>query len=96
MVDYSHFLSIPLIEPILQAKVKELQGEWMAKFGEAKKLHPSIFVPPRRLHLTLFMLKLYSKQDQQKVLLVSRLCVCEMLNHFFSFFFFRLSRQWKF
>ncbi|MCO5564556.1 hypothetical protein L7F22_018220 [Adiantum nelumboides] len=66
-LDYSHFISLPLaMHPDLVVQVAKFHDSVMALFRRQKNLghgvEDSIFINPATLHLTVLMLKLWSKE----------------------------------
>lgn len=63
---YSHFLSLPLTGEQFKAKLSGVRNEMIKQFCEttpAEGLEPSLFGSPDTMHVTLLMLKLFSKDE---------------------------------
>ena len=54
---YTHFLSIPLSNDSLKEPLEDLQRRFL-RLDQGRGIHPSIFIDPCTLHLTLGMLSL--------------------------------------
>jgi hypothetical protein len=63
--EFSHFLCFPLIDPSFQQKMKQFIEELnnSEECSSWKGYDPSIAISPLKLHLTICMLKLYSKES---------------------------------
>eukprot|EP00775_Hariotina_reticulata_P012350 gene12350-12484_t len=75
LLDWTHFVSLPLSNEHTAAKLANFQQkvdekqdrDVLSQPGAADKgFHPSIFINPKTLHLTLLMLKLYSDEARHK------------------------------
>ncbi|KAJ4459806.1 putative activating signal cointegrator 1 complex subunit 1 [Paratrimastix pyriformis] len=64
-VPFTHFVCVPLAlhNPELVKRLTQLHSDILTRHGSASGMDPSILVPPSRLHLTLFMTKLFTKED---------------------------------
>jgi activating signal cointegrator complex subunit 1 len=69
-VDYTHFISIPLgTIPSLQRRLTLALDEVKQNCcAEEKKIEPSLFQDPVRLHLTLLMLRLHTSDELAKAM----------------------------
>eukprot|EP00755_Sulcionema_specki_P028116 Sspe_Gene.89205::Locus_61024_Transcript_1_1_Confidence_1.000_Length_1355::g.89205::m.89205/K18666/ASCC1; activating signal cointegrator complex subunit 1 len=61
---YTHFVSIPLLDSVLP-KSRELFERLETFCSISKRIDPSIFRSPEKLHLTLVMLRIYSEEDAE-------------------------------
>ncbi len=78
-IDWTHFLAVPLNhERSFAERINSFYSELSTKFNNptaiAKGFHPSILVPIPRLHFTVCMLKLVSKESQQQAVEVLKKC----------------------
>jgi len=55
---YSHFVSVPLRDPAFAAKFTQFRDTLGKDFSSCEGIDPSLVIEPRRMHLTLVMLKL--------------------------------------
>jgi len=63
---FTHFLSIPLNDAILQQHLKTLQSDILIRCNDAHGLEKSILIDPAQFHLTILMLKLYTPESINK------------------------------
>eukprot|EP00911_Craspedida_sp_UC1_P002248 UC1_evm1s1710 len=59
----THFLSLPLLEPGLQKALERFRTLALDLTTRDDGLSVELFVPPEQLHITIGVLKLYSRQD---------------------------------
>mmetsp|Transcript_34668 Transcript_34668/g.79064 ORF Transcript_34668/g.79064 Transcript_34668/m.79064 type:complete len:313 (-) Transcript_34668:152-1090(-) len=57
---YTHFVSVPLVHAAFATELGKLISNVKENFASAQGFDESLFVSPKKLHLTLFMLKLPS------------------------------------
>eukprot|EP01065_Artemidia_motanka_P005572 TRINITY_DN12698_c1_g2_i1.p1 TRINITY_DN12698_c1_g2~~TRINITY_DN12698_c1_g2_i1.p1 ORF type:complete len:479 (+),score=100.88 TRINITY_DN12698_c1_g2_i1:346-1782(+) len=70
---YTHFISLPLVDSIVEPC--ESLCERMKRMCSAQnRVEPSVFQNPRKLHLTLLMLKLYTAEALDKAVQCMRKC----------------------
>jgi AKAP7 2'5' RNA ligase-like domain/KH domain len=63
---YTHFVSFPFNTPAVQESVKHLQDTVLSSCGGDDGMDASVFNDPASLHLTCFMLKLITKDEQKR------------------------------
>ncbi len=73
-MDYTHFLSIPL--NFLKDAAGHFYDEILLNHDaeNTQGFDPSIILAPEKLHLTVLMLKLFSKQELQKAVELLQQC----------------------
>ncbi|GIX75657.1 activating signal cointegrator 1 complex subunit 1 [Caerostris darwini] len=80
MMEFTHFISIPMNDQNIQEKFLHFKNDVLRTCKGSQGIEDNIFVSPAKLHLTIAMLTLLTKQEKEKATSILQNCKNYILN----------------